>query len=272
MTDTGNHPEDDEVSTERLADIEDAPGHAEESGESADDTLTTCSTRCTPTQRLSRRSVLLGVGGVGLLASGVGLGNAREARVSSTPSSVFVQSAAALSQSTTLQESAHAFGNGARAVHEGAFVIADSSPQSFSSKQPDEVRTQMPIYAPAFNTTSARAAKTGLDPVDPRTILEGVEDLPIHTWRFADNSVHGDGVRHLGPMVEDFHDAFDLDEPDDAIATVDADGVVFAAIQGTLNRLKTRNKNLRAELKTLDVQIDEVESRLDRVASERDEP
>ena len=166
----------------------------------------------------------------------------------------------------------HSYGRGSNAIHEGVFLIADSSPQSFSSKRPDEVRTQMPIYAPAFNTTSARAAKTGLDPVDPRTILEGVEDLPIHTWRFADNSVHGDGVRHLGPMVEDFHDAFDLDEPDDAIATVDADGVVFAAIQGTLNRLKTRNKNLRAELKTLDVQIDEVESRLDRVASERDEP
>ncbi len=262
MTDTGNHPEDDEVSTERLADIEDAPGHAEESGESADDTLTTCSTRCTPTQRLSRRSVLLGVGGVGLLASGVGLGNAREARVSSTPSSVFVQSAAALSQSTTLQESAHAFGNGARAVHEGAFVIADSSPQSFSSKQPDEVRTQMPIYAPAFNTTSARAAKTDLDPVDPRTILEGVEDLPIHTWRFADNSTHGDDVRHIGPMAEDFHDAFDLDGPDDAIATVDADGVALAAIKGLLDRLESDNRYLEEELDERRERLVELESQL----------
>ena len=219
--------------------------------------------------RLSRRSTLVGFGGLGLLASGMGLGNAHEATTSSAEGAV--QSALAVSPSVNAPWSAHAFGNGAKAVHEGAFLIADSSPRTFTSKRPDEVRSQMPIYAPAFNTTSARAAKTDLAPVDPQTVLEGVEELSIHTWRFTDEFDHGDGTRHLGPMAEDFHDAFELDGPDDAIATVDADGVALAAIQGVAGALETRNRRLRAELKTLDDRIDELESRLEGVASDLDE-
>jgi hypothetical protein len=39
------------------------------------------------------------------------------------------------------------------------------------------------------------------------------------------------GVRHMGPMGQDFHRAFGLGESSRYIATVDADGVL-AAIKG----------------------------------------
>lgn len=169
-------------------------------------------------------------------------------------------------------------GRGARAIHEGTFVIGDSSPRQITSRGPDEVRSQVPFYAPAFHTTSARAAKTGVEPVDPGRILDGVTSLPISTWRF-ENSPDG---RHLGPMAGEFREAFELDgtggsipddsigtvDADDTIATVDADGVTFAAIQGFARRLDARNRKLREELEELDRYTDRLETRIEAFEEE----
>ena len=164
-------------------------------------------------------------------------------------------------------------GRGARAIHEGTFVIGDSSPRQITSQGPDEVRSQVPFYAPAFQTTSARAAKTGVEPVDPGRILDGVSSLPISTWRF-DGCEDG---RHLGPMAEKFHETFELgrsnnavpDDPDGTIATVDADGVAFAAIQGFARRLDVRNRELREKIEKLDRYADRLETRLDACEKKR---
>ena len=152
-------------------------------------------------------------------------------------------------------------GNGARAVHDGAVVIADSKNTQFWSKGPDEVRSQMPVYAPAFNTTSASAAKTAVEPVDPKRALEGVRSLDVNTWEFVD----GDSGRHMGPMAEDFREVFGLGDTDESIATVDADGVALAAIQG----LAAENERLRGELEATDETVEslsaETEALRDRV-------
>ncbi len=51
-------------------------------------------------------------------------------------------------------------------------------------------------------------------------------------------------------MAQDFHAAFRLDTDDQPIATVDADGVALAAIQGL-------NQNLEERLKAKDAEIEE---------------
>ncbi|MCU4751339.1 tail fiber domain-containing protein [Halobacteria archaeon AArc-curdl1] len=168
-------------------------------------------------------------------------------------------------------------GNGAMAIHQGAIVLADSKNTQFLSKGPDEVRSQMPIYAPAFNTTSARAAKTAIEPVDTEATLAGVESLEINSWTFTD----ADTGRHVGPMAEDFQDAFDLEGDDGSIATVDADGVAFAAIQGLSERIEdlrdqraadgVRIETLEAENETLRARLAALEERLDSLEA-RDEP
>ncbi|MFP8890304.1 tail fiber domain-containing protein [Natrialbaceae archaeon A-CW2] len=160
-------------------------------------------------------------------------------------------------------------GNGARAIHHGAVVFADSKNTKFLSKGPDEVRSQMPIYAPAFNTTSARAAKTAIEPVDPESALAGIESLEINSWTFK----NADTGRHIGPMAEDFQESFDLDGDDGSIATVDADGVAFAAIQGLSERVEylrdqrvtdeDRIEALEAENEALRAQVERFEERLD---------
>ena len=75
-------------------------------------------------------------------------------------------------------------------------------------------------------------------------MLEKVVALPLSSWNYkADTS-----TRHIGPMAQDFYAAFGVGPDDKHIATVDADGVALAAIQGLNQKLEeTRAEN--AELK-----------------------
>ena len=110
-------------------------------------------------------------------------------------------------------------------------------------------------YGGTWTNASSRAYKTGFATIDPADILARVVDLPITTWSYRD-STEG---RHMGPMAEDFHAAFGLANDDKSIATVDADGVALAAIQG----LAAENIGLWEENNALAVRLGEVESRYD---------
>jgi hypothetical protein len=139
------------------------------------------------------------------------------------------------------------------------------------------------VYSTLFHTLSDRRAKTDLEPVDPKEVLERVVDLPIERWRFK---TEDEGVKHVGPMAQDFHEAFGLGESDTAIATVDADGVAFAAIQGLnlrlnekeaeiqvlreekeaeIDSLETRNRGLEAEMETLQDEVALLKASLSRL-------
>lgn len=152
--------------------------------------------------------------------------------------------------------------------HNGAFVLGDSSSTAITAQNDDEVRSQMPMYAPSFNTTSARAAKTAVEPVDPQAVLAGVNQLDVRTWDFTNT----DDGRHIGPMADDFHETFAVGGDGETIASVDADGVAFAAIQGLaekhettddrLTALETENERLREELATKDARIDDLATRV----------
>jgi hypothetical protein len=103
-----------------------------------------------------------------------------------------------------------------------------------------------------FVSSSDRAAKQDLRPVDPHTVLERVARLPIGEWSYRDDP----GVRHVGPMAQDFHAAFGLGQDERHISMVDADGVALAAIQALtrivddqrveLERLKSRLASLES--------------------------
>ena len=51
-------------------------------------------------------------------------------------------------------------------------------------------------------------------------------------------------MKHIGPMAQDFHAAFGLGQNPSAIATVDADGVALAAIQGLNRKLEKEAASL----------------------------
>jgi hypothetical protein len=79
--------------------------------------------------------------------------------------------------------------------------------------------------------------------------------MPVSTWNYIGEA---EGIRHLGPMAQDFYAAFGLGDSERYINTLDADGVALAAVQG----LYAKNQALEAENADLQTQIDGLETRL----------
>ena len=113
------------------------------------------------------------------------------------------------------------------------------------------------ITCVAVNLTSDRNAKEEFKPVSGREVLAKVAALPITEWQYK---TQGD-ARHIGPMAQDFHAAFGTGRDDKHIASVDADGVALAAIQGLNEKLEEKSAEVEslkqsvAELKELVKQL-----------------
>jgi hypothetical protein len=101
--------------------------------------------------------------------------------------------------------------------------------------------------AGAWSSLSDRRLKTAVAAVDPGAILDRLLATPIATWSYRAQA----GVRHIGPMAQDFAAAFGVGENDTTISTVDADGVALAAIQGLNAKLERSDAAHRDEVETL---------------------
>ncbi|MFI5985173.1 tail fiber domain-containing protein [Streptomyces sp. NPDC051555] len=64
--------------------------------------------------------------------------------------------------------------------------------------------------------------------VNAYEVLHELSVLPVSTWRYA---WEPPGIRHLGPMSQDFKAAFGLGEGHSAIDCVDINGVTLLAVQ-----------------------------------------
>jgi hypothetical protein len=90
--------------------------------------------------------------------------------------------------------------------------------------------------AGAVTPSSDRNVKENFAPVQPREMLEKVVGLPLSSWNYKADTA----TRHVGPMAQDFYAAFNVGPDDKHIATVDADGVALAAIQGLNQKLEEK--------------------------------
>jgi len=161
-----------------------------------------------------------------------------------------------------------------KAKHAGSFVWADTidgdfpstSTNQFSVRATGGVRfvsavdasTSMPasgvelaVGSGSWSSLSDRNAKENFTPVDAQAILEKVAALPLASWRYK---AEAHEIKHIGPMEQDFHAAFGVGPDDKHIATVDADGVALAAIQGLNQKLSEQE----ARLKKKDSEIQEL--------------
>ena len=114
--------------------------------------------------------------------------------------------------------------------------------------------------------SSDRNVKRDFTPVNSGEVLDKVAALPISTWTY----IADDGVRHLGPMAQDFYASFNVGMDDKHISMVDADGVALSAIQGLNQKMEERD----AELRKLRVRLEKLEQLLSREldATERKQP
>jgi hypothetical protein len=174
---------------------------------------------------------------------------------------------------------AFAAGTQAKANHSGAFVWADDSPTFFEvievrstnnnsvtmraaggfrlfSNSGATIGAYLAPGSGSWTAFSDRNMKENFQPVNTRTVLDKVAALPLSTWNYKAQT---NGVRHIGPMAQDFKAAFAVGETDTGITTVDADGVALAAIQGLNQKLEEQ----RAE----NVKLKERLARLERLMS-----
>ncbi|MDQ6631806.1 MAG: tail fiber domain-containing protein [Verrucomicrobiota bacterium] len=105
-----------------------------------------------------------------------------------------------------------------------------------------------------FVSASDRHIKEKFEPLNSREVFDKVVSLPLSKWSYKQDSA----TRHLGPMAQDFYAAFGVGPDDKHIATVDADGVALAAIQGL-------NEKLNDKLKEKDSEIDLLKQRLEKL-------
>jgi trimeric autotransporter adhesin len=163
-----------------------------------------------------------------------------------------------------------AAGHHAHALHDGSFVWGDSLPQPVASSNTNQVTlratggvrlftnsdlttgVELEAGSGTWLTLSDRDAKTNFEPADSLAILETLQNLPILYWNYH---AQAPATRHLGPVAQDFHAAFQLGTDPRRLATVDVDGVALAAIQGL-------NRKLEMELAARDRELHELRSAL----------
>ncbi len=189
-----------------------------------------------------------------------------------------------------------AAGTLAKARNDGAFVWSDNSTtaelQSNKNYQflarasggfylySNAAATMGVMLSPNSGTwasVSDRAMKTNVVPLDDAAVLQKVAALPVSEWSYISER----GVRHVGPMAQDFYAAFGVGEDDRHITSIDEDGVALAAVKAlhaenaglhTENAaLHAENLSLRKEFETdnsrLRSRLAVLEAKLDRLAS-----
>jgi hypothetical protein len=160
-----------------------------------------------------------------------------------------------------------AAGNNAQALTTGSFVWSDDTATTYkvtSTKSNQFLAratggfafytnphlTSGVSLAPGSGTWSSlsdRTMKTGIAGIDDASILAKVAALPVSEWSYTSER----GVRHIGPMAQDFYAAFRVGEDDRHITTIDEDGVALAAVKA----LHAENASLRSELKRLERRV-----------------
>jgi hypothetical protein len=114
----------------------------------------------------------------------------------------------------------------------------------------------------AWTNSSDRNGKTNFQPVQGDELLRRLDAIPITTWNYK---AEPDAIRHLGPMAQDFYEAFRLGEDDKHISTIDEGGVALAAVQA----LYHENQRQQAALDEQQRQIAELTGQL-RVTQEHE--
>jgi len=165
---------------------------------------------------------------------------------------------------------AFAAGRRAKANHDGAFVWADSTNADFVSTAKNEVAfrcqggvrftsatgggNQTVSWTPgsaSWSFSSDRNLKEGIATVDGKAVLERLSRLSVAEWNYK-----GYAQRHIGPMAQDFHALFPLNESETTLNSADLDGVALAAIKGLNEVVKEKD----AEIKALQQSLTELKS------------
>ena len=107
--------------------------------------------------------------------------------------------------------------------------------------------------------TSSRTLKENFKSVDAENVLDKVNALDISQWNYIDTD---DKVKHIGPIAEEFYDAFKLGETRKGISSVDSAGIALLAIQGLSQQLQEKDAQIKVLREENNAQIQALNNRL----------
>ena len=108
------------------------------------------------------------------------------------------------------------------------------------------------IQATNVTFSSTRSKKADFESVDPQDVLTRLNGIDIQTWRYK---TEDESIRHMGPIAEDFADAFELGKSNETITVTDVNGVALAAIQALSQQIETlREQNLELQERLSDIE------------------
>jgi hypothetical protein len=120
------------------------------------------------------------------------------------------------------------------------FLARASGGVTFWTNSASTVGATLAPGSGTWASASDRNMKTNVALLDDAAVLAKVDELPISRWSYKSEG----GVRHVGPMAQDFYAAFKVGPDDKHITSIDEDGVALAAIKA----LHAENAQLRREL------------------------
>jgi trimeric autotransporter adhesin len=95
----------------------------------------------------------------------------------------------------------------------------------------------------AWSCTSSRLEKENFAEVDGEDVLRRLRSVPVTSWN---GIAEGPQVRHIGPMAQDWHAAFALNDDPLTIHQGDLAGVSLAAVQALDGRTERQEERIRA--------------------------
>ena len=133
----------------------------------------------------------------------------------------------------------------------------------------------LPAGSGVFNCTSSKTTKENFNFVDGNDVLARLRKVPVSSWNYISE---GNATRHLGPMAEDFYDAFKLGTGNTSIGVQDLTGVSLAAIKALderTNELQQKTaevEQLRAQVNDLRLVNSAMEKRLTAIEQSMQKP
>ena len=112
----------------------------------------------------------------------------------------------------------------------------------------------LPAGSGVFNCTSSRYTKQNFLAVNGEDVLARLRKVPVTTWNYISE---GEKAKHMGPMAEDFYQAFGLGTGNTSIGVQDLAGVSLAAVK-TLDERTTELQQKASEVEKLRSEVNEL--------------
>lgn len=175
--------------------------------------------------------------------------------------------------------------------HTGTFIWGDNSTTTDTNNQADNefrvrasggiaLRTNatsstgctLPSGSGVFSCTSSRTLKENFQAVRGEDVLARLSQLPVTEWSYIADPTK---ARHVGPVAQDFYQAFKLGTSDTSIGIQDLAGVALAAakaLDARTAQLEARTRQvetLERQVGSLQTELDALRQRLDRLDAKR---